>query len=244
MGFDGDPLPGDPRVLQGIIDDFTFLRDTAWSVSQGLDAFVASASEGFVGATADALREVVSGRLKTFVFNIARSFSLAGEAVAEYRLVLVAAQQVVRGAYEASGGVGAKDPGLGGLRRRVQDQLDAVGGAAGRMEAVLRDAAAMVSQPVKVPGLFERIWRGLKIALGITAMVLAILSMFVTGPLGLMAFAAGAAAFAMDVVDVARGRENWKSLLWAATNLLVPDVRGLIGLRDVGAGMRGLWEGA
>ncbi|MBV9022558.1 MAG: hypothetical protein JO362_01850 [Streptomycetaceae bacterium] len=94
LGFDGDPVPGEPRVLQGVVDDFTYLRDTAWSVSQGLDAFVASASGGFAGATADALREVVSGRLKTFVFNIARAFSLAGEAVAEYRTALVQAQQV------------------------------------------------------------------------------------------------------------------------------------------------------
>ena len=52
-------------------------------------------SGGFEGATADALRDVVSGRLKTFVYNIARAFSLAGEAVAEYRLVLVRAQQAV-----------------------------------------------------------------------------------------------------------------------------------------------------
>ena len=44
LGFEGNPVPGDPQVLQQIIDDFTYLRDTAWSVSQGLDAFVASAS--------------------------------------------------------------------------------------------------------------------------------------------------------------------------------------------------------
>src|SRR2546423_554015 len=82
LGFEGDPLPGDPQALRGVVDDFTYLRDTAWTVYQGLDAFVASASSGgFEGATADALREVVSGRLKTFVYNVARSFSLAGVAV-------------------------------------------------------------------------------------------------------------------------------------------------------------------
>src|SRR6476646_9049041 len=102
LGFDGPTasaadvtvLPGDPRVLQQVVDDFTYLRDVAGSVSQGLDAFVAAASSGgFEGAAADALREVVSGRLKAFVFNIARAFALAGEAVAQYRGVLVAAQR-------------------------------------------------------------------------------------------------------------------------------------------------------
>ena len=53
LGFDGDPVPGCPEVLRRIVDDFTYLRDLAWSVSQGLDAFVASASSGgFEGATA------------------------------------------------------------------------------------------------------------------------------------------------------------------------------------------------
>ena len=74
-------------------------------------------------------------------------------------------------------------------------------------------------------------------------MVLALLSMVVTGPLGLLAFGAGVAAFAMDVVDVARGREDWKALLLSALNILVPDVRGLIGLKDLGAGMRALFTG-
>jgi hypothetical protein len=79
LGLDRDPLPGDPRVLQQIIDDFTYLRDTAWSVNQGLDAVLASSLQGFQGATADALRQVISGRLKTFIYNITRAFSLAGE---------------------------------------------------------------------------------------------------------------------------------------------------------------------
>ena len=53
LGLDWDPVSGDLQILQRIVDDFRFLRDTAWLVSQGLDAFVASASSGgFEGATA------------------------------------------------------------------------------------------------------------------------------------------------------------------------------------------------
>src|SRR6476469_6918594 len=82
LGLNEDPLPGDPRLLQQISDDFAYQRDTAWAVNQGLDAFLALSSQGFQGATADALREMISGRLKTFIYNIARAFSLAGEGVA------------------------------------------------------------------------------------------------------------------------------------------------------------------
>ncbi|MBV9023927.1 MAG: hypothetical protein JO362_09070, partial [Streptomycetaceae bacterium] len=123
-------------MLQQIIDDFTYLRDTAWSVSQGLGAFAGSG--GFVGATADAFQEVVSGRLKTFVFNIARAFSLAGEAVAEYRNALVQAQQVANDVFAKTNGVVAGDAKLAGLKSQVQGQVDQVGAAARNMEAVLR----------------------------------------------------------------------------------------------------------
>src|SRR5690349_8705451 len=159
---------------------------------------------GFEGATADALREVVSGRLKTFVFNVARSFSLAGEAVAEYRLALMGAQQSVMQAFQATRGVAAGDAKLAGSRQRVADQQSAVADAAAVMERALADAAAMVSQPIKVPSLFDRIWKGIEKGLFWAAIVLAALAAFGGGPLGMMALEAGAASFAMTAVDVAR----------------------------------------
>ncbi|MBV9025029.1 MAG: hypothetical protein JO362_14855 [Streptomycetaceae bacterium] len=240
MGLDGGGIPGDPQKLQGIIDDFTYLRDTAWSVSQGLDAFVASASSGgFEGETADALREVISGRLKTFVFNIARAFSLAGEAVAEYRLVLVQAQRAVGGMVAQAEGLTAGDPKLSGLRSQVQEQLNQVNDAAQTMEQALRDASDMVSQPIKVPSLFEKIWKGTEIVLEITAMVLFLLSSVVTGPLGDIAFGLAAMRFAMSVADFTEGRTNWQGLALNTLGMLMPGGRGLFTMEEAGAGLRG-----
>src|SRR5689334_3539739 len=98
-GSGGDSVPGDPRVLQRVVEEFGYLRDVAWSVAQGLDVVVVSAAGGgFAGEVAEALRGVVSGRLKAFVVKVARAFSLAGEAVAGYRAVLVdARRQVAQG---------------------------------------------------------------------------------------------------------------------------------------------------
>ncbi|MBV9025635.1 MAG: hypothetical protein JO362_18005 [Streptomycetaceae bacterium] len=248
LGFDGDPVPGDPQVLQGIVDDFTYLRDTAWSVSQGLDAFVASASGGFAGATADALREVVSGRLKTFVFNIARAFSLAGEAVAEYKLALVQAQQVAADALRQAAGLAVGDAKLAGLKRQVAGQVDQVGAAARAMEAALRDAADMVSQPIKVPSLWDRIKKKVELALSIVGGVLALLSSVVDGPIGIAlgtaAFAAGAAALGMTAADVARHQAGWAELLLAGLGLLAPWGRGMFSMAELGAGARAVAEGA
>jgi hypothetical protein len=238
-------LPGDPRVLQGIIDDFTYLRDTAWTVSQGLVANLNLAtSAGFEGKTADALRDVIAGRLKSFIVNIARSFSLAGDAVAEYRLALTEGQRAVAGMLLQAQGLKAGDPRLAGLKQQVDDQVQQVNDAAQTMERALRDAADMVSQPIKVPSLGARIWHGLELALNITAMVLALLSVVVDGPLGIAVFAAGAASLGMTAYDYAKGETNLKGLLLSALGVLLPDMRGFFSMAALGRGARALVGGA
>src|SRR6476661_6057569 len=249
LGFDGDPLPGDPRMSQGIVDDFAFLRDVAWSVCQGLDAVVASASSGgFEGAAADALRQVVAGRLKTFVFNIARAFSLAGEAVAQYRAALVAARRAANDAFAKTDGVVADDARLAGLRRQVQGQVDQVGGAARVMEAALRDAAGMVSQPVRVPGLWGRVGRKVELALSVVGGVLALLSAVVDGPVGLAlagaAFGAGAAVLGMTAVDYTEHRARWWMVLLAGLGVLAPGAAGMVSMEALGATARAALGGA
>jgi DNA-binding GntR family transcriptional regulator len=257
MGFDGPAVPaadvavvpGDPRVLQQLVDDFAGLRDVAWSVSQGSDAFLASAlSGGFEGETADALREVVSGRLKAFVLNIARAFSLAGEAVAEYRAVVVAAQQVVAEVVSRAAGLAADDPKVGELKRQVEDQQARVGDAAAVMEAALRNAAQMVSQPIRVPSLWERIRGKVELALSIVGGVLALLSSVVDAPVGLAlagaAFGAGAATLGMTAVDYKEHRAKWWMVLLAGLGVLAPGAAGMVSMEALGAGARAALGGA
>src|SRR5205823_2040278 len=160
--------------------------------------------------------------------------SLAGEAVAEYRLALVAGQQAATQAFQQTSGLAAGDARLAVLTRRVQEQVDQVNAAAQTMVQALRDAAEMVSQPIKVESLFDKIWKGLEKALDITAMVLMLLSVVVDGPLGIAAFAAGAAAFAMTAVDYADHRTNLKGLLLSSLWLLAPPLKGLFTLEQVG----------
>jgi hypothetical protein len=240
LGLSRDPVPGDLRVLQQVIDDCQYLRDTAWSVSYGLDVFLAAASAGgFEGATADALRGAISGRLKTFIQNIGRAFSLAGEAVAEYRLALVQAQQSVSGLMAQAQGPAAKDPELTGVKQRVSDQIARVRDAEAVMIRALEDASAMVSQPIKMPSLSEKIWNGTEKALWITAIVLGALSTIVDGPLGIAATAAGTASFAMTLTDYARGKTKLPDVLLSLTGLLFPATKGFFTLEQVGRGLRG-----
>ena len=65
----------------------------------------------------------------------------------------------------------AEDPKLAGLKHQVSDQLAQVRDAEALMVRALEDASQMVSQPIKVPSLFERIWKGVEMALIVAAMV-------------------------------------------------------------------------
>jgi trehalose 6-phosphate synthase len=248
-GIGRGDVPGDPQVLQGIIDDFTYLRDTAWAVSQELDAVVALASSGgFEGEVAEALRGVVSGQLKTFVSNIARAFSLAAEAAIEYRLVLVRAQQAAAKVVSQAAGPAAGDAKLAGLKGQVQGQLDQVNAAAQAMEAALRDAADMVSQPIKVPSLWGRIRGELEQVLSITGGVLALASAIVDGPVGLTlaaaAFGAGASSLEMTAVDYTKHRAKWWMVALAVVGVLAPGAPGMVSMGALGAGARAALEGA
>jgi hypothetical protein len=235
-------VPGDPWVLQQLVDDFAGLRDVAWSVSQGSDAFLASAlSGGFEGETAEALREVVSGRVKAFIFNIAWAFSLAGEAVAAYRAVLVRAQQAVADLLARAAGLAQGDARLAGLKGQAAEEQARVADAARVMEAALRDAAQMVSQPIKVPSLWERIRGKLELALGIVGGALSLLSSLVDGPVGLalagVAFGASAGALGLTAVDYAEHRATWWMLVLAGLGMLAPGARGWFSMEAWGGAL-------
>jgi hypothetical protein len=98
--------------------------------------------------------------------------------VAEYRSALVAAQQSVSGAVSQAAGLKAGDPALAGLKKQVSDQRAAVADAAASMEAALRDAADMVSQPIGMPSVFDRIWNGFEKALMIVGIALTVIGVF------------------------------------------------------------------
>jgi transcriptional regulator with XRE-family HTH domain len=134
------------------------------------------------------------------------------------------------------------------LRRQLEDQVGRVTDAARTMEAALRDAAEMVSQPIKVPKLWERIRAKFELALAIVGGVLALASSIFDGPvgfaLGAAAFAAAAGSFGLAADDVAHHRAKWPALLLAAAGFLGPWARGIFSMAALGAGARAVVEEA
>ncbi|MBV9026195.1 MAG: hypothetical protein JO362_20945 [Streptomycetaceae bacterium] len=191
---------------------------------------------------------MISGRLKTFIDHVGEAFGIAADAVSAYRDVLVEAQSGVRDTMNAASGLKAGDPQLASLKQRVAGHQDDVSAATRRMEAALRDASELVSQPIKMPSLWDRIRKKLELAMEIVGGTLALLSMIVDGPVGLglaaAAFGASAVSFGMTAMDVAQHRAKWTQLLLAGMGMVGVWGRGLYSVEELGAKAYALVDGA
>ncbi|WP_369166837.1 hypothetical protein AB5J49_02610 [Streptomyces sp. R28] len=106
VGYDGNPVAGNPDVIDDITREFRQLRDLAGDVDAGLDDMLRTASDGgFEGQTADALQKYVKQALKKFTANVHRSFDMAASATARYANALREAQGRAESAAERGGAV-------------------------------------------------------------------------------------------------------------------------------------------
>jgi len=278
VGYNGNPVSGNPGVIDDIARDFRHLQDLAAEAARGLDAFLLkSENGGFEGQTADGLRDYIQRELRTtFVPNIQRSFDQAASAAERYANALRDAQGRADSAARRGGavaippaGVVAGDapplweavlglvsgkrglpPELTAAKNDVRAEVDFITGEAKILENALEDAAKLVSKPVPKPRKsgWQKFWQ----ALEIIALVVSILAIVFTGPLGLMALGLNAAIFLKAVADYASGKTDARGLGLAALGLLGPSTKGLTtfgkmaGLFKTAAavGSRGLRAGA
>ncbi|SDN53274.1 hypothetical protein SAMN04487981_105356 [Streptomyces sp. cf386] len=242
VGYDGNPVVGNPDVIDGVTREFRQLRDLAGDVGVGLDNMLGTASGGgFEGQTADALRTYVKQELKTFMANVNRSFDRAASATARYAGALREAQGRAESAAERGGAVAIPPAGLVGkdapppaeltaAKNDVEAEVDFITGEAKLLEDALREAASMVSRPIKPPkkkSFWQKFVDGFWKALEILSIVLTVAAIIVGGPLGLLAFGVGAILFVKAVVDYAQGKTNALGLGLALLGILFPSTKGL-----------------
>ncbi|WP_189787238.1 putative T7SS-secreted protein [Streptomyces capitiformicae] len=236
VGYNGNPVVGNPRVIDGFTRDFRLLRDLSADVDAGLDNMLRTASDGgFEGKTADALRNYVQQSLKKFMANARSAFDLAASATARYANALREAQGRAGSAVERSHAVEMPPPGepvpaeYTAAMNDVQAELDFITGEAKILEDSLRSAADMVSSPVAPPkkNFKQRLVEGLWKALEIITIVVSIAAMIVGGPLGLLAFGLSAVLFGKALVDYSQGKLNGVGLGLAFLGVLFPSTKGL-----------------
>ncbi|MFJ4191875.1 putative T7SS-secreted protein [Kitasatospora sp. NPDC089509] len=244
LGFGKDPTPGDPTVIQEIQTKMDDLKQLSGNVNDGLTALLNQGEGKFVGKTADALREKISGELKTFIGALYESFDIAGSAMSTYRTKMEEAQSKADAAFQAAQALdkNAEDYQTQ-LAKPKQDAMDAktdLEGANRTMEGELRRAGQKVKLPVSGWKIFWEVF-------SILAMTVSVVAIFVGGPLGLLAFALNGALFAKTAVDFAQGKASGLELGLAALGLLGPTTKAisLVGvLKGIGAGAKVLVTGA
>ncbi|WP_146193984.1 hypothetical protein [Streptomyces sp. MA5143a] len=241
VGYGGNPVAGNPRVLDGFTRDFRLLRDLAADVDAGLDDMLRTASDGgFEGKTADALRTYVKQSLKKFMANAHSAFDLAASATARYANALRDAQGRAENAAARGGAVAIPPAGLVGknapppaaltaAKNDIEAEVDFITGEAKILEDALRTAADMVSSPIAPPkkNFKQRLVEGLWKALEIVTIVVSIAAMIVGGPLGLLAFGMSAVLFGKALVDYSQGKLNGVGLGLAFLGVLFPSTKGL-----------------
>ncbi|EKX64929.1 scabin-related ADP-ribosyltransferase [Streptomyces ipomoeae] len=238
VGFTGNPVTGNPGVVENITKELRDLSDLAGRVSGGLDTLLAKAEDGgFEGRTADALRTYVKNELKVFMENINRSFDMAANATARYARALGDSQDRAENAadtvaaLERVGGqpLPENDPEMTRARNEVDAETDAIQAEAKILEEALHEAARLVSRPVKKPkkSFWKRFVSTFFKVLEIVALVVTLIAAIIGGPLGLVAFGMGAVLFAKALVDYATGNGNALSLGLAFLGILFPSTKGL-----------------
>ncbi|MGW0822413.1 actin cross-linking domain-containing toxin [Streptomyces sp. NPDC002845] len=238
VGHSGNPVTGNPGVVDGIAKELRELSDLAGRVSRGLDSLLAKAEDGgFEGQTADALRKYVKNELKTFMANVNRSFDMAATATARYAWALGEAQDGAENAadtvaaLERIGGepLAADDPELTRARGDVDAEVGSARAEAKILEDTLYEAARLVSRPIKKvkKSFWKRFVSTFFKVLEIVTLVLTLLAIVFTGPLGLVAFGLGVVLFIKALVDYASGNGNALSLGLAFLGILFPSTKGL-----------------
>ncbi|MDX3456439.1 actin cross-linking domain-containing toxin [Streptomyces sp. ME02-8801-2C] len=238
VGFTGNPVTGNPGVVENVTKELRDLSDLAGRVSGGLDTLLAKAEDGgFEGRTADALRTYVKNELKVFMANINRSFDMAANATARYARALGDSQDRAENAadtvaaLERVGGqpLPENDPELTRARGEVDAETDAVQAEGKILEDALHEAARLVSRPVAKPkkSAWKRFVSTFFKVLEIVALVITLVAAIIGGPLGLLAFGLGLVLFAKALVDYASGNGNALSLGLAFLGILFPSTKGI-----------------
>ncbi|MDX3232362.1 putative T7SS-secreted protein [Streptomyces sp. ME19-01-6] len=234
LGLGGDPVPGDPAMLNTIADTMRDLATSAGVINNGLRELQNTAGDGqrFIGVTADRLREMVDSHLYNFVGHVEESFRKAETAIRAYATAVETAQGEADQALSAAQGLAEDDPQRQQLTQRAEDARSDVSTAAGELRRQLHDAGAMMVQPVSDCDLFWEAFQWLTI-------IISVIAVFTGGILGILAWGMNAVLLIKTIVDFSQGKASGLELGLAFLGVLFPTTKAI----NVGAIIKGLGNG-
>lgn len=231
LGLHGDPVPGDPDVLRSLHSQMEDLGELAREVTSGLNRVLNESADSFIGKTAEAVRTKIDGHLKGFIDSVGNSFGVSAPATLDYLNAVVEAQAKADQALTGAQGLSQDDVRLVALKAQAHDARDDYMTAAGRYSEKLLDASHMIKQPISGWQLFLE-------ALGILAIILAVLGAIFGGWVGLIALAVNVALLIKTAVDFAEGKASALDMVLAVIGVLFPSTKGL----NIGQLTKGLFN--
>ncbi|MFI1336492.1 putative T7SS-secreted protein [Streptomyces sp. NPDC020845] len=234
LGLSGDPVPGDPAMLNTIADTMRDLATSAGVINTGLRELQTTAGDGqrFIGVTADRLREMVDSHLYNFVGHVEESFRKAENAIRVYATAVETAQGEADQALSTAQGLPEDDPQRQPLTQRAEDARTDVSNAAGELRRQLHDAGELMVQPVSDCDLFWEAFQWLTI-------IISVIAVFTGGILGIIAWGMNAVLLIKTIVDFSQGKASGLELGLAFLGVLFPTTKAI----NVGAIIKGLGNG-
>ncbi|MGW6281457.1 actin cross-linking domain-containing toxin [Kribbella sp. NPDC055071] len=219
IGLDADPTPGEPATIGELATVLSDLGGKARKISDAINSVMNTNNDAvFVGATADALRGKVDGKLKDHIEDVANAFETAGTALTEWRGVVEEQQRIADAALNAGRGLAEDDPEREHQKNLAKqagtDQSDKASGYAARIKSVNIDL------PVSSCELFWEAFKWLAIILIIPALIFG-------GPIALLALGVNLALFIKAVVDMAKGDGSFLDVFLAGLGLIAPTTKAL-----------------
>lgn len=220
IGLGGDPTPGEPETIGQLADVLQKVGGKAREIMQAVDSVMNKNDDSvFVGATADALRGKVDGRLRGHVEDVANAFETAATALREWRTAVEGYQRTADAALAAGRGLAEDDPERdrqkGVAEQAGRDQSSAASGYAGRINGV-----SDIQLPISECEAFWEAFKWLAIILIIPALIFG-------GPIALIALGVNLALFIKTIVDVAKGDASFLDLFLAGLGLIAPTTKAL-----------------
>ncbi|MFE2915898.1 hypothetical protein ACFXI0_32890 [Kitasatospora indigofera] len=237
IGLTADPTPGDPERMDEVQRSLADLGRVAREIDDALDAVLNKTGDGaFVGQTADALRDKISGPLRGFVQSVADAFENSARAITTYAGVVRDQQWRADNALSQGRGLAKDDTRLTELAstaRAAGTAQDEAGRTAG---SALSSAARGIKQPVSDCDLFWEAFQWLAIALILPALIFG-------GPIALIAIGVNLAIFVKTAVDFAQGKASALDLFLSGLGMIAPTTKGLPLLKLISAGAKFTWKG-
>jgi hypothetical protein len=237
IGLKGDPTPGDPDRVDELSRSLGDLGRVAREIDDALDAVLNKTGDGaWVGQTAEALREKISGPLRGFVQSIAEAFETSSRSLTDYSAVMRDQQWRADGALGQGRGLAEDDPQRAQLAETARQAGAAQDDAAQTAAAAVRRVALAIKQPVSDCELFWEAFNWLAIILIIPALIFG-------GPVALLAIGVNLTIFIKTAVDFAQGKASILDLFLSGLGLIAPTTKAIPIVKLITAGAKLTWNG-